>query len=225
MSFVFWRVTSSHGMLKNIQRTLGANLSGFLMLRMFEHISIGPLVVWPDWMPLSECDHHWMQLNALECALSAREHLWASIERAWTHSECVWMPLSEHWMHLNTLECTWMPLCESECDWEHLTTDSYIKISVHECLWASVNAIECIWMHPECTWMHLSEYWMCLKALWVHMNAFEWVLNATEGAWVHMNATEWVLNLCQCAPLVEVIKKKIDRDSSNWMREWNERSF
>jgi len=181
MSFVFWQVTSSHGTLKNIQRTLGANLSGFLVLHIFEHISIGHLVVWLDWMSLSECDHHWTQLNALERTLSACECLWVSNERAWIHSECTWMPLSEHWTRLNMHECTQMPLSESEHDWTHFFTDSYMKMSAHECLWVSGNEIEHVWMRfeyvwkplsmywiqlneIECTWMPLSEYWTYVSA-------------------------------------------------------------
>ena len=116
-SFVFWQVTSSHGTLKKIQRTVGENLSGFCMLYIFEYISIWPLVVWLNWMPLSACDRHWTRLDVLECTLSARECLWASNDYPWMCSECAWMPLSEHWMKLNMHECTWIPLTESECDW------------------------------------------------------------------------------------------------------------
>jgi hypothetical protein len=72
-SFAIWQMTYSHRTLKKIHRKLGANLWGILMLCIFKHISIGPFVVWWDWMPLSECAHHWS-------CLSACEHLWASIE-------------------------------------------------------------------------------------------------------------------------------------------------
>jgi len=156
-------------------------------------------------MPLSECDHHWTQLNVLERTLHVRECLWASNGRAWMRSKCAWTPLSEHWIWLNMHECTWMPLSESERNWTQFFTDSYMKMSAHECLWASGNAIERVWTCSECAWMPLSKYWMHLNALWVCVNAFERVLNAREHAWVRVNATEWVLNLCQCAPLVEVI--------------------
>jgi len=180
MTFVFWWVMSSHGTSKNIQRTLGANLSGFLVLCIFEHISIGPLAVWPDWMSLIECDRHWMRLIALERTLSACERLWVSIQHTWTCSECVWMPLSDHWMRSNAHECAWTSLSESECDWTHFFTDSYMKMSAHECLWASVNAIECVWMCSECTCTPLSEYWMCLNAIecmWMPLSEYETFLS------------------------------------------------
>ena len=64
----FWQMASSHGTLKNIQQTLRANIWGFLMLCIFKRISMGPLVVLLDQMPLSECDHHCMHLSVRECS-------------------------------------------------------------------------------------------------------------------------------------------------------------
>ena len=128
-SFVIWWMMSSHEMLKNVQRTLGANLSGFLMLHIFEHISIGPLVFWPDWMPLNEFDCHWMWLNVLEYALSACEHLWASNSA----HECLWVSIERSWMCMSVhsrLAFEWV--------WTWLNaffTDSYMKMSARECLW------------------------------------------------------------------------------------------
>jgi hypothetical protein len=98
----------------------------------------------------------------------------SALEHIWTYSECVWTPLSEHWTWLNALECTWMPLSESECDWTHLTTDSYMKLSVHE---------------------HLEWVCMRLNALWVRLDAIELVLKALERAWTRSE--------CMWAPLSE----------------------
>ena len=158
---------------------IGANLSGFLMLHIFKHISIGPLFVLPDWMPLSECDHHWMCVSAGECL--------------WVSSKCKWM-----W--LNTIECTWEQVdafwVNIECDWTHLSahehfewvwtwfnslsTSFYMRLSAHECIWASVNALECDWtclsVH-ECLWVRIECAWTCLSACECLWASIEWDLH------------------------------------------------
>ena len=61
-----------------------------------------------------ECD--WVHLNTAEWVLntswmllSAREHLWVSIN-ALNACECMWMPLSEYWRAPEPIECAWTPL-------------------------------------------------------------------------------------------------------------------
>ena len=154
----------------------------------------------------------WVHVNSFEWVLNA-------LERGWTHSECAWPPFSEHWTQLNALECMWMPLSESECDWTHSTTDSYMKVSAHECLWVSVNAIECAWKCSECTWMPFSEYW-------TRLNARERALSVCECLWASIESNWMWLNVLECVwTPVKVILKKINRAGSNWMLEWNKRSF
>jgi hypothetical protein len=168
------------------------------MLHICEHISIGSLAVWLDWMPLSECtttERDWMSLNilwvrvnvfmqvlnVLECTLSKCERLWVSIKCGWLH-----LSVREHlWVSLNMTECTylliptWKWVCMNIFEWVWIRLDAFeCALRAREHLWTS---IECTWMHSECMWTPLSKYWM-------------W-LNALECSWVHVNATEWVLNL------------------------------
>ena len=173
----------------------------------FEYLSTYPLGLYlSDW---SEC--LWVSVTTTEHALVHVHVFWVSsecdwtrmnaTEHDWTCSEFAWTPLSEHWMRLNALVCALMPLSESECNWIHFFTDSYMKLIMHERLWASVNAIECTWTHSECTWMPLSENWTWLNVLectWVHVDAFERVLNPNECAWMCLNALE-----CMWTPLSE----------------------
>ena len=154
------------------------------MLHIFKHISIGPVVVWLDWMPLSECDHHWMRLNALEHTPSARECLWASIECAWMHLNALWVHVNAFewalnavecgWVHMNAfkwvltqlnplnywflqeIECTRTPLSDCECDWMHLNVLCMCVNTFERVL----NALECAWTCSEYMWMPLSKYWM-----------------------------------------------------------------
>ena len=114
----------THGTLKSIQRTLRANQWGFLMLHIFKHIFIGPLFVWMDWMPSSECDHHWTRL-------SAHERLWASNERDWTRL-----------MRLNTIEHSWVHVNAFEWRLKVIEHD-WTSLSACERLWLSLNANEC----------------------------------------------------------------------------------
>ena len=187
MSFVFWWMMSSHSPSKKIQRILGANILGFLMFLIIKHISIGPLVVWPNWMPLSECDHNWMLLNALECALSAGECLWASIECAWTWTwlKVLWECVNAFGWALNAVEHAWV--CMNDFGW----------------IWMELNTLRYWFMYEnKCARMPLSEcdcIWTCWNVPWVHVNAFAWVLNTLECTLVHMNAFEWILNVNACA--------------------------
>ena len=183
MSFVFGLVTSSHRMLKNIQRTLGANLLGFLMLCIFKHISTGPLVVWSDWMPLSECDHHWRRLNIVECTPSSRGCLWVSIENAWMQLNMLWVCVNAFewtlsmvqsvWVRMNTFEWVWMRLKafnywfwhENEYTWIPLSECESIKhiwmcLSACEHLWAVLIVLECAPSVRECLWASIGCNWM-----------------------------------------------------------------
>jgi hypothetical protein len=151
-------------------------------------------------------------MNAFEWVLNA-------LENGWMCSECTWMPLSEHWMQLNTVKCA---LSVRECLWVSIEC-IWMRLSVHKHLWVSLNVTECtqlliaIWK-----WVHMTPLskcecdWMCLNMHWVHVNAFEWALdNALECAlsardclwvsiqcdwtrlnalWVPVNAFEQVLN-------------------------------
>ena len=146
------------------------------MLLIFKHISIWPLVVWPDWIPLSECDHHWMCLNALECALSACECLWVSIECGWTRLNI--------WVRMNTFE------------WALNAVE--MRLSAPEHLWVSVNVTECTpLLIPIWKWVRMNAF----ERVWLQLNVFECGLSARdrllasiERAWTRVNVLERALS-------------------------------
>jgi hypothetical protein len=216
-SFVFWRMTSSHGTFKNIQQTLGANIYSSLIPPIFKHMSIGPLVVWSDRLPLSDCDHHWSQLNAIECAWIYYECMWTSnnvervlnaLEHAWTHLKLLERALSAHERLWVRIECSWVHVNTIEGVWVWLNPLSYWFLYEIVCPWTPLSECECDWMH--------------LNLLWVHVNAFECVLNALEHTrmcseclwvsiectWMHLNAL-WVC--------MNVFERVWDVTECSWM--------
>jgi hypothetical protein len=181
------------------------------MLLVFKHISIGPLVVWPNWMPLSECDHHWTCSNVLECTLSAHEcseQVLNQLEHGWTCSECsltLWVTIEHGWtwlniwvcmntfewalnaleMHLSAPECLWVSLNVTECTQLLISIWKWVCMNACKCVWLWLNTLERTLSVREGLWVSIECTWMRLNALWVRMNAFERVLNVTESAWMH----------------------------------------
>ncbi len=191
MSFSFWQIrkviecwTTSNGALR-------ANWA----LSCFSYLSPYPLLLYLSYwtkcrwvsVPTPECT--WVCIIAFEQVLNAIEHNWTQLSAG----EC--------------FEQDWTTLSESECDWMHISTDSYMKLSMHKWLWVSVNMIELPWeCECECNWM-------CLIVC-------EYLWGSIECTWVGMNASKWVLNLHECAPLGAVLQGKFFRAGSNWMWEW-----
>ena len=186
----------------------------------YAHICIGSLVVWPDWMPLRECDHHWT-------CLSEREGLWASIECDWMRlsvCERLWVSIEQNWTRLNAIECAWTQLCKlnaTEYTLILIPTWNLVRMNAFEWVWIWLNTNECNRVHvnafervlnpiecTECTWTPLSKYWTrlnTLECMWMPLSKYWIQLNAIEHAWGHVNTSEWVLNLCECTRLLEVI--------------------
>ena len=74
---------------------------------------------------------------AIECTLvhiNVIKQVLNTLECARMHSACMWMLLSEHWMHLNVLYALWVHMNEV---W--LTEGDWMCLSVHECHWVSIG--------------------------------------------------------------------------------------
>ena len=117
------------------------------------------------WPPMSECEHLWVRMNAIESLLkaihhdvtmrkfsfvselntprmlvSAHEHLWVSIEHTLNTCEHAWMPLSQYWTPPDHF---WV--CVNTFEWALNTP--WTLVSAHECQWVSRNIH---WTPIEC---------------------------------------------------------------------------